>query len=325
MSNQVSNEYILRSLQKDNEYINHLNIKFLKFIETLTHLFSLNFNSQNIESISKFLFYFCNYILRIKKVTPGEEYTSLHQQLSNNKMSVTLYVILLSFKNLTLKFIHTKFNNFIQSKIKEEEQNSSEDKYSTRKVLTRTLIKMSEQFINFENILEKIEDYQYCILFIYGNKFDFIQRLFKFDYFSTKSVYKQEEIITTDGFRLLGYLMASKLVLEIYQNIKLGISIYKAEKNKLLKEIDKNSYENDLNNEKNIKINLKKQNNNKSTIEEQNLQCLLCLDDRKNSSITLCGHLFCWACIIKYLQTNTQCPFCRQECHPQNIILLQNY
>lgn len=48
-------------------------------------------------------------------------------------------------------------------------------------------------------------------------------------------------------------------------------------------------------------------NGNDEVIEEQldfevesQDKCTLCLEKRKNSAATSCGHLFCWTCIVEW-------------------------
>nr|XP_045605778.1 peroxisome biogenesis factor 10-like [Procambarus clarkii] len=58
---------------------------------------------------------------------------------------------------------------------------------------------------------------------------------------------------------------------------------------------------------------------------ESKKQCALCLDERKYSSVTPCGHLFCWHCIQECLQTSQQCPLCRHPATPSQVVPLLNY
>ena len=64
--------------------------------------------------------------------------------------------------------------------------------------------------------------------------------------------------------------------------------------------------------------------NNKRTFQFLN-KCNICYGNFKNISSTICGHLFCWDCIINYLQQNNYCPKCRKVCLPQQVIFLQNF
>lgn len=56
--------------------------------------------------------------------------------------------------------------------------------------------------------------------------------------------------------------------------------------------------------------------------------CGVCLNICENPAVasTRCGHLFCWECILNWtVNVRPECPLCRKQCRPQDVMALYNW
>lgn len=56
---------------------------------------------------------------------------------------------------------------------------------------------------------------------------------------------------------------------------------------------------------------------------KQQRKCTLCLEPMKDPSVTTCGHVFCWTCILGWVDEKPECPLCRQSVLGQHVLPLR--
>lgn len=65
--------------------------------------------------------------------------------------------------------------------------------------------------------------------------------------------------------------------------------------------------------------------NNGDTGDAANFECNICFDLAQDPIITLCGHLFCWPCLYKWLHVHSrvsECPVCKALIEEEKLVPL---
>ncbi|KAJ1803069.1 hypothetical protein LPJ75_005983, partial [Coemansia sp. RSA 2598] len=48
--------------------------------------------------------------------------------------------------------------------------------------------------------------------------------------------------------------------------------------------------------------------------------CNICFDTATDPVLTICGHLFCWSCLVQWLERSATCPVCKAGCDKEKVI-----
>ncbi|KAJ0795545.1 putative Zinc finger, RING-type [Helianthus annuus] len=65
--------------------------------------------------------------------------------------------------------------------------------------------------------------------------------------------------------------------------------------------------------------------NNPNSSDAGDFECNICFDLAQDPIVTLCGHLFCWPCLYKWLHLHSQsqeCPVCKAQIEEEKLVPL---
>lgn len=296
---------MLKQREKDNEYKLITTQKFFEALEILTpKMISYRTFSDHQDSLklgATLLYYFIT-TLRGNQ-TLGEEYSSILQFNSKDwdndflpmKLSRRIGIIFLSCIPLYLlnKFVCKWYENKRDLAI----SNNSKD---FKNIFWSSLP-------NFENLIENTQKFHLAIFFLQGIYLDLSKR-FSF----TNYIFTHNPRPHSISYKKIGLLMIIQMTFQSFGFLIKLIQKYKKSKENNFKNPSPKLNEKFINEE------------NLENVNENDL-CGLCYDKRKESSVTPCGHLFCWECIIKACITKEECPQCRQTCPARKIIRLRNF
>lgn len=291
---------ILKQKEKDSEYIEYLFEKIYDvFVSFTPKIIPFHFISKNQE-VLRFLaslFYYGLTTLKNNQ-TLGEEYSSI---LQINMKDWKYEGIPTIFKRKFFFYVLTCFPLFFLKK------------YVSGWMEKRKMDALHSNETNFRNLFwSLIPDFDIfvadifklhtALFFLNGVYLHLAKRISNIKYIFMRQ--PQEHNL---NYKRLGVLMLIQIVFQFLRFLNKVIDQRRRTKNE-----KKNLEETETAEEK------------FGTDDENNI-CGLCFDKRKDSSVTPCGHLFCWDCIVKATLNKEECPQCRQFCPTRKIIQLRNF
>ncbi|XP_064642930.1 peroxisome biogenesis factor 10-like [Lineus longissimus] len=229
--------------------------------------------------------------------TLGEEYVNILQ------VDETKRAIPSGKRRLFLVLLHVCTPYLLEKLLEALEQKLLRNEFNFLPLVNEKLMKFTRCFK--ENLVI-VHRCHLAIFYLLGVFYHIAKRTTNIHYVRVRNIGSQ----VPPNFRILGYISVLQL------GFTLCKSVYGAWKDKGRIQPEKTSATED-------KSPTLSENNTR--IPTAQSKCSLCLELRRNTTLTTCGHLFCWTCIHEWCSTQPLCPLCRQKIEPQKLVLLQNY
>jgi len=299
---------IIRQNQTDEEYQYLMRSKLIDamdfFMPWLINYRFLSKYKDEIKAVGSLLYF--GLTTFFSEQTMGEEYTSLAQYVPSEDVKTCktnkrghpkisrgrrlTVVFLQSILPLISEKIIKKYYNILKNKSLEAEK--------------KTLwVSFLRTLPDYDTLVSNLFKLHLCIFFLEGSYFQLSKRVTSIRYIFTKK--PQDHLIE---YRRIGVLMLIQIVVEIVK------FFYKMYRNNKWKNVQERYFSKQATKEVLETIDKSKDN-----------LCFICYEQRKNPSITPCGHVFCWECIVKNSLIREECPVCKKNCKPNKIIQLKNY
>lgn len=279
---------ILRAAQKDDEFCEQLKIVLSDFIGDVAGQRLWLTRHNILESFTRMLYQSCTTLRKLQ--TLGEEYTSILQVDSTGKHLPTramfaCSVLLDCGGELMLKLLMLLCEKYLRGQ---------------HQIHPSTRSKIQNIFTASKALAPFFQHLHKTLFYLNGQYYSFAKRCLGIQYILFRAWLKDRE--SRKAFHWLGVVSAIYLLLTILHSIQNQQFWSKSDKSSVISQ-------------------------SVSSVGTSNTvsKCSLCLEIRKESSCTPCGHLFCWECIHEWLLSKNECPLCRDQVQPSRVVRLQNY
>lgn len=286
---------ILRTVQKDAAFTNQLGHDFSNILRFTSKKFWIKYNSLCTLLIELAYHGFASY----KNLqTLGEEYTGIIQidskyiALPNKLLQLISIVMEYAGEQLLIKLIKN-----VELEIERNADICPEAKIQLKRCCSFIL-----------HAIPYIQAMHRTWFYLFGGKYQIARRLTGINYVLIRHWLNIKHSVY--GYKILGIISSLQLALVFMAFLKEAIrsnqitttAIQKVSGLKKRMTTTLNAT-NDLNQPK----------------------CILCLEERHNTCSTICGHLFCWSCIMDWIDQKEECPVCREAIKKSTIVYLMNF
>lgn len=306
---------IIRTIQKDSIFSDYVGNNLSDILRFSNNKLWIKYNNLS-KLIGELLYH--GFLTANNLQTLGEEYTGIIQI---DSQYISLPSKCLQFLTIILEFTGEQlFMALIRNTEKHIRLNDD------------LLPNAKEKLLKFCSIVHQsipyVKAFHRSLFYFYGGKLQISKRLTGINYVLIR--YWLNVNYSIYGYKILGSITMLQLMVSFLSFLKVFFTqqLPPLKKQTPKKPLHRKQLENGneySNKEINVEREIKYETIKNTLTNINSLKCVLCLELRKSTSVTQCGHLFCWNCILDWLQQKEECPICRESIKKSTIVCLQNF